>query len=75
MKGEDKVYAIPNEQVQAGYVKYGGVPHLDGGYTVFGEVLEGLDVVEKIQNVETDKSNNDRPLQDVVILKATEVKK
>ena len=75
MKGEDKVYAIPNEQVQAGYVKYGGVPHLDGGYTVFGEVLEGLDVVEKIQNVETDKSNNDRPLQDVVIIKATEVKK
>lgn len=61
--------------MQAGYVKYGGVPHLDGGYTVFGEVLEGLDVVEKIQNVETDKSNNDRPLQDVVIIKATEVKK
>lgn len=73
MKNEGKDYVIPNKQVQAGYIKYGGVPHLDGGYTVFGEVLEGLDVVDKIQNVETDKSN-DRPLQDVIILKATIVK-
>lgn len=40
-----------------------GTPWLDGGYTVFGEVVEGLDVVEKIQQMETDE--NDRPVKDV----------
>lgn len=74
MKREGKAYAIPSKEVQEGYIKYGGVPHLDNGYTVFGEVLEGLDVVDKIQNVPTNKENNDRPLEDVVILKATQVK-
>ncbi len=73
-KREDKAYVLPNRQVMEGYVKYGGVPHLDGGYTVFGEVLEGMDVVDKIQNVATDKNNNDRPLEDVIIRKATVVK-
>lgn len=74
MKREGKAYAIPSTEVQEGYIKYGGVPHLDNGYTVFGEVLDGLDVVDKIQNVPTNKDNNDRPLEDVVILKATQVK-
>ena len=73
-KREGKDYAIPSEQLQKGYIKHGGVPHLDNGYTVFGEVLEGLDVVDKIQNVATDKANNDRPLTDVIILKAKQVK-
>ena len=41
---------------------------------MFGEVLEGLDVVGKIQNVATNKENNDRPLDDIVIKKATQVK-
>ena len=54
------------------YKTIGGTPHLDGQYTVFGEVVEGLDVVEKIQGVETDK--NDRPLEDIRILKATVTK-
>ena len=54
------------------YKKYGGTPHLDNGYTVFGEVLEGMDVVREIQWVDTDK--NDRPKEDVRILKATVVK-
>lgn len=54
------------------YKTKGGTPHLDGQYTVFGEVLEGIDVVRDIQWVETDK--NDRPLKDVRILRMTVVK-
>ena len=47
------------------YIMQGGTPHLDGQYTVFGEVIEGLDVVRSIQLLDTDQ--NDRPLEDVVI--------
>lgn len=47
------------------YIMRGGTPHLDGQYTVFGEVIEGLDVVRGITLTDTDK--NDRPLEDVVI--------
>lgn len=54
------------------YYKKGGTPHLDGQYTVFGEVVDGMDVVQAIQNVETDA--HDRPLQDVRILRAVVVK-
>jgi peptidylprolyl isomerase len=45
------------------YSTIGGAPHLDGGYTVFGEVYEGLDVVDKIATVEKDQ--NDRPKTDI----------
>ena len=55
------------------YKSVGGTPHLDGQYTVFGEVTEGLDVVERIQKAETD--DYDRPFEDIRILRATVVKK
>ncbi len=50
------------------YKTTGGTPHLDGQYTVFGEVVSGLDVVDTIQQVATD--DNDRPLEDVRIIRA-----
>ena len=51
------------------YKEYGnaGTPWLDGGYTVFGEVISGLEVVDKIQKSRTD--SNDRPLRDARIEK------
>lgn len=59
-------------EIRQAYFERGGTPHLDGQYTVFGEVLEGIDVVERIQMVETDK--NDRPVEDVRIVKATVIR-
>lgn len=56
------------EQINT-YKTIGGTPHLDMGYTVFGEVLKGLEVVDKIAAVARDA--NDRPNQDVRILKMT----
>ena len=50
------------------YKTIGGTPHLDGQYTVFGEVVSGLDVVDAIQQVATD--TNDRPVEDVQIIRA-----
>lgn len=55
-------------QLQA-YTTVGGAPHLDGSYTVFGEVVKGMDTIEKIESSRTNKA--DRPLTDVRILKAT----
>ena len=54
-----------DEQCQI-YQKIGGVPFLDNQYTVYGEVVEGMDVVEKIEASKTNKQ--DRPKENVVIL-------
>ncbi len=54
------------DSIRQVYKTIGGTPHLDGQYTVFGEVVEGIDIVEKIQMVTTDE--HDRPLVDVRIL-------
>ncbi|MBR1550256.1 MAG: peptidylprolyl isomerase [Bacteroidales bacterium] len=54
------------------YTSIGGTPHLDGDYTVFGEVIEGMEIVDKIASVKCDK--NDRPLEDVVIEKVRVIK-
>lgn len=55
------------------YKMFGGTPHLDGSYTVFGEVLKGLEVVYRIQQCPTDQ--NDRPLEDIIVKKAKITKK
>lgn len=59
---------MTDEMIQT-YRWVGGTPHLDAAYTVFGEVVEGLDVVEKIQATDTD--DYDRPIEDVRIWRAT----
>lgn len=64
-------FDITPEQKQA-YCSVGGSPHLDGNYTVFGEIIEGLDVVDKIQQVET--SEFDRPVKDIRIIKISILK-
>ena len=61
-------FHFTKEQIEA-YTTVGGTPHLDGEYTVFGEVVDGMDIVDKIQNVKTDRS--DRPEDDVKIIKVS----
>lgn len=58
------------------YTTLGGVPHLDQNYTVFGEVVKGLSIVDSIAAVPTSKgADKDRPLEDVKIIKAKLVKR
>ena len=53
-----------SEEQREAYKTIGGTPHLDGEYTVFGEVIQGLNIIDKIAAVETDKATN-RPLKDI----------
>lgn len=57
------------------YKTLGGTPHLDQNYTVFGEVISGLAVVDSIAAVQTNKMGGDRPVTDVKIIKARLVKR
>lgn len=61
-----------SQEMRDYYWSHGGTPWLDGQYTVFGEVVKGLDVVSNIQAVKTD--GNDRPIEDVRIVKALVIK-
>ena len=64
---EEKFRFTP-EQIKA-YSTVGGAPHLDGSYTVFGEVTEGMEVVENIEIAKTKRA--DRPVENILILKAS----
>lgn len=55
-------YKIPDLKRKV-YQTIGGTPHLDMAYTIFGEVVEGLEIIDKIAAVETD--TNDRPVKDI----------
>ena len=66
-KKEEKFKFTP-EQIAA-YTTVGGAPHLDGAYTVFGQVVDGMEAVEKIEGPKTGRA--DRPVENVRILKAT----
>ncbi len=59
-------YQFSEEQIEM-YTTIGGTPHLDNSYTVFGEVYEGLDVIDKIAAQRVDK--NARPIDDILIVK------
>ncbi len=67
---------IPAEQREV-YKTLGGVPHLDQNYTVFGEVVKGLDAIDRIAAVPTSKAaaDHDRPLEDVKIIEAKLIKR
>jgi len=68
-------YKLPLEH-RVYYKTIGGTPQLDQNYTVFGEVIGGLEVVDKIASVATSKAQDrDRPVQDVRIISARLVKK
>lgn len=70
-----KGFKIPADQREV-YKTIGGTPHLDRTYTVFGEVVSGLDIVDSIAATPTSKGKDrDRPLEDVVIIRAKLVKR
>lgn len=61
------------DEIKEAYKMMGGTPHLDGNYTVFGEVVKGMNTVEKIQSVSTDGA--DQPVSPVYIKKVVILKK
>ena len=70
-EAEAGTFAYTPAQREA-YINEGGAPHLDGAYTVFGEVLSGMDTIERIENAATDQG--DRPVDDIRIISMKVVK-
>jgi peptidylprolyl isomerase len=66
--GKKNLFKFSARQIMD-YTTIGGVPNLDGKYTVFGEVIQGMEIIDMIAEVETDANN--RPLNDIHILKIT----
>ena len=62
MRKSGRIKSLNKEQIEI-YTTVGGTPHLDGAYTVFGEVVEGLEIVDQITYEPTD--SYDRPLQNI----------
>lgn len=77
-RGQERIWAGTDSTVNLSkeiintYMEVGGSPHLDAQYTVFAEIVDGMDVVDKIQKVATDE--NDRPNEDIRILRTIVVK-
>ena len=65
---QEEPFKFTPQQIAA-YTTIGGAPHLDGEYTIFGEVTEGMETVEKIEAAKTGRA--DRPVMDIRILKAS----
>lgn len=62
---EDRMGKVIGAKQRQAYKTVGGTPHLDGDYTVFGEVIEGMDVVDKIATVKTGRM--DAPIEAVTM--------
>lgn len=70
---EQRLKTTFSKEQRDAYCTVGGTPHLDGGYTVFGELIEGMDVLDAIAKVEVDARS--RPKEDVKILSMEIIKK
>ena len=66
-KNTDNTFVL-NDTMREVYRTCGGWPYLDGDYTIFGEVLEGLEIIEKMHQLPVDKEKGKRPLADIVII-------
>lgn len=64
MEGKETPSLTP--EMRQAYTTVGGAPHLDGEYTVFGEVIDGMDTIDRIEKAQTD--SHDRPKDDIRIL-------